>query len=1410
MTDRESQLRFEAHLAEIVDGTAASELLDLIAADDDLRDERHAAEEVVRLLSRAADDFDMRARLSTPEVEARGTGAVTADAAPAERRDIGNVVAIPEKSAPRDAADAVQSEAGVVGEPAAKSPVGDPPVTPKQDGPAPPSGTDPTPAPANGPGRRYLAAWVTLGLAAAFGVFLVLWNSTSKQSRTPIPSQVLGGTISSIDAPTDGSRVEVCQGKTNSCRLAKSGIPVKPGTVVRTNARAKTRIQLDGGASMALDRSTVVTFTDEDADGAGLQLNAGTIVIDAATSKNGSISVGLSHGRADLEHANCSLSNNSSLATVEVTRGKVRLFDRSDRETQVYSGETARLQTGRETQVTLNRASRDGDRISEPESEPLEADRLRGLGELRAKKPGETDERKNAVRLSQHHVDVHIVGAIAKTEIDETFTNDTGDVLEGIFRFPLPADAQIERLALEVDGRLVEGAFTDRERASAIWRGSIVQAAPQLRAQMRDEIVWVPGPWRDPALLEWQRGNRFELKIYPIPKHGSRRVVLTYTEVVPGVAGMRRYSYPLPNHASDSRGVEDFSLKLEMRGHETGQPPVVAGYDGQMSSPSRDVARYVLAERRFLPRGDLLIDYELPNAEKGMIAWAHQPTASNERPYVAMLLRPKLPRAANRIPKNFAFVVDTSRSMFGESLRRAAALTTRMVSELSAADQVTLLACDTECRRWPEGLAEGGERAAVKADVWLRSQTAEGASDLTFAVDAAREALGDASGAPRHIIYVGDGTPTVGPTRPATIQRDVQRMTAPRDIGITAIAIGTDADLESLRALARGGRGVVLPYVPGTTVARASTNALASTYGARLTDTTLELPAGFSALAPEKLDVISAGDELLVAGRLDVPQIAGDVVLRGRLEDKPFEQRYSVEFRPISGESNAFVPRLFAAARIADLERRGDSTAKAEAIDLSRRFSVASRYTSLLVLESQAMFDAFGLDNRRKAEVWTGELEDSASSFDAEGGEADAAAEAAPLGAGPGSAIGRTSDGGPAPTKAARAAPAAAPAAARMPEAKSESSDATSAKVAGKPRALAEAPVESARGGAPLANASALSAWDEEMERQRQRRLPQRAMIPMRRIWERKGELSPGKSVATSATASAVLLAEQDVAQNPDRREATRKLFGLYSRSGALDKASDLAERWSQRDPLDVEALIARADIAARRGDRTSAIRILGSVVDVRPSDYGAQQRLSRLYRWQGQLDRACRFNLSLAEFRPNDEKTLADALRCLVDLRRDDLALETRSGAAESVLRAAERLLSKPSAVDALNGDLRINATWSGSDGIDLDLSLIDPDAHRVSWLGAPTRAIISATSVKSQREEGLALRGAKPGEYLLEITRGSGSGRAQGTLTIHVAGTERVIPFSFENSATVVGLVKIYVVPRLVPINGGPAWIQ
>jgi tetratricopeptide (TPR) repeat protein len=308
----------------------------------------------------------------------------------------------------------------------------------------------------------------------------------------------------------------------------------------------------------------------------------------------------------------------------------------------------------------------------------------------------------------------------------------------------------------------------------------------------------------------------------------------------------------------------------------------------------------------------------------------------------------------------------------------------------------------------------------------------------------------------------------------------------------------------------------------------------------------------------------------------------------------------------------------------------------------------------------------------------------------------------------------------------------------------------------------------------------------------------------MRRIWERQGKIFADRRTAKKASLTAVSEAEAEHARNPERRGAVADLFTLYALSDQLDRATQLATTWSAKDPLDPQALTARADLAARRGERDSAIRILGSVIDVRPDDVASQKRLARLYRWAGRAELGCRFSMAIAQVRQADAKLLTDAVRCGRESGLSEMSEVLLAAADDKTRKQAEALLEKAAPDDKLSGDLRVEATWQG--GVDLDLAFIHPDGHRVSWLGAPTRSVITATDVTDLAREGLALRGAKPGEYLVEIARGDGSaGTIRGTLTLTVAGTKKAVPFELVGERVTVAVADVSMKSRLVPVRGG-----
>ena len=1288
-----------------------------------------------------------------------------------------------------------------------------------------------------------------MAAAAATGFYL---KGQKEGPQEPKVEAAWSGKIDSISrasADKEGG-LEACDAS-GACKPVKPGWAFKNDTTLRTDARTRAYVSLADGSLLALDRGSSVSL--EGGKVRQAKLVEGTIVADVASLKSAPpAKIGVGDGEVEVLGTKLVMTASKGRASVEVARGVVRVRSASGKAVDVRAGEEATMEKGREPLVVSSSSVADSLEWSDRSPEELDAPVLRGLGELRARKPGQTKEKDHAVRLAKHSVKVRIVDVVARTEVDETFTNDTDEELEGIFRFPLPPGAQIEKLSLEVDGKMMEGAFVDRDKGAAIWRGVIQNAAPKT-PKPREEIIWVPGPWRDPALLEWQRGGRFELKIFPIPKRGSRRVVLTYTQTVDQAAGVRRFTYPLAHDPSGTTKIDAFDLDLQVLGHDKEFGVQTRGYELSPSGGDAAAERRTLSATGFVPAGDLTVEYALPDRDREATAWAYrmEPTSAplpeepkdgpaatkaktteekdaaaaaraiafDASPYVAIALRPKLPRWQEAKEHVHAIVVDASRSMVGERFSRATRLASTMVREMDRRDSFVLLACDTVCRPMTQDGRSGlptpsapGAAAAGEVERFLGSVEPDGGSDMAAAVSAARSAAGSLGGKELRILYLGDGTPTVGPTRPSHIEAAVRSSLPGSDGSVVSVAMGADADLTSLAALARGGGGVVVPYVPGQKVSSAALEVLSAAYGVTLRDPEIELPSGLTQVTPGRLDPIRAGGETFVVARMSSGDaIEGAIRLRGRVASERFEQTYPIKILATSSAGNAFVPRLYAAAKIAELENTGGAASKLASIELSKRFAVASRFTSLLVLESEAMMNAFGLERTRVAPTFTGEELAKSSNADAEG-EEKAADEAKQEAETEGSA--NLDTRGPAKGKRAESAPAAdapfdafgddslAPGGVAAPTMPAPP-PAPTATTASAPKPASKAGGGGWRGRGVDEDIGSSSGWSGT-------RRSQQRLVPMRKIFERKGSFEALNTLA-SQNATKLLAAESAFASTPDSRDKTVELFALYATAGRLGEAQELTAKWSGRDALDPDALTARADLAARQGDRERAIRILGGLADVRPGDRATQTRLAEMHEASGNRALACEHRIALADMAPGEAKLVADAVRCANTLGMTELASLLKLDASESVRNSIDKLLAQPgtpaASVSSLRGDIQVTAEWTG--GVDLDIGLIDAQGRRTSWLGSAGKALVSARDVTSTRTEALGLVNTPSGSYVVEIARASGADQnipVRGELLLKLAGETRKVPFVLTGPRAEVGTMRVFFTSRLVPVTDRP----
>jgi tetratricopeptide (TPR) repeat protein len=1276
-----------------------------------------------------------------------------------------------------------------------------------------------TTAPASATPIRRSRRWLVVGAGAAIaasGTGFLLFRHPGHDPAVPAVNAPQAGTIGKLTrlaraAADAGDGVLIRTGA--RWQPLRADAPIPAGAELRTDDRTRAELELADGTKLVLDHRTSIAFNPGDAR--QLRLTAGRLAAEVAPVAGHPAAITTPTGRIDVTGTRFSVTATDAMTAVQVTRGAVVLTNARGEHDDVRAGEEGMIERGAIAVAAAPGLVHDTTwaELAPPAATPDEV--ASGLGSLRAYKPGEARDRDFRLALARHDVKVRVVGPIARTEVTETFRNDSAATLEGVYQFPLPPDAQIDSLALDVAGGFVEGAFVDKERGAKIWRGVIDKATPRIAAHPSQEIIWVEGRWRDPALLDWKHGGRFELRVYPIPAHGARTIKLAYTQVVTPRGAWRQYSYPLPHSRDGSTVADQFTVDVEVRGAQAGLVRT-AGYE-LVPDPARSaVNALTLRQAGFVPRGDLVIDYRASDGDAELRAWtfaggvaaapddklatrqhvgidpkvveAQRAVAADLRPTAVIALHPRLPRWRDGKPRDYLIAIDGSQSMVGERFTRATALATAIVEQMDRRDRFNLMVCDSECLALGD-LRTPSQQAAGQAHGWLASQLPAGASDVVGSLRAANASLPRDDAREPWILYIGDGFASTGFRRVGDVEQAIASSmltsTSTQGARIATIGIGSDADAAVLQAAARAGGGSYLAWVPGQRVATAAAAVLASTVGAALRDAVVELPAGLTDVAPSILPTVRAGEEVLIAARM-TGEVSGDVIVRGRVAGQPFEQRYPLALAVSSAAGNGFVPRLWASLAIDQLERAGTSDDRAKIVALSQGYGVMSRETSLLVLESQAMFDAFGVDRGRPTTTWTGEdlLDEVASSGVLAPGRGDANVSghgAASRGLAPKAgksdlAAGYDDDVVQRPAKPADPSTPASRPAEKLPA----------------PRADKKAASVGRTGG-----------W----------RGPGKDWIQLRRVWVRSPSVTPYDRVHPSIT-KAITDAEAALGASPDSREKHRALVQALSYAGELDRAREVAERWLARDQLDPQALGYLADLLGRAGDRDAALRTLAGLVDLDADRVALHERMVRAYEQVGRLSQACGHRIALAALQPRLPAAGAAALRCLRALGRDrDAALILHALPDDATRATVEKAALITPVPPPLTGDLVVKAHWDT--GADLDVTLVNPEGARVSWMGG--RTDVTTADIASTDHEALAIKTLRRGNYLLEISRTSAAAPAfagapgapwgrpiHGTLEISALGAHRSIPFELSGSRTVVGRVSVRLEERFEDLDG------
>ena len=536
------------------------------------------------------------------------------------------------------------------------------------------------------------------------------------------------------------------------------------------------------------------------------------------------------------------------------------------------------------------------------------------------------------LEVSSHHVDVKIDGQVAVTSIDQEFYNPNDQRLEGIYMFPVPKGAHIDKFSMEIGGKMVDAELLRADKARQIY----------------EDIV---RKMRDPALLEYAGRDLFKARIFPIEPRSRKPIKISYTELLRSDAGTVTYSYALSTEKFSARPIKSLSLKVEVKTEQ----PLASIYSPshkveiRRDGPNRAVIGYESKDEK--PDTDFQLVYSSEKRDIGLSLITHK--SGGEDGYFLLLAAPTVAKETKPAPKDVVFVVDTSGSMAGAKLQQAKKALQFCVENLNTDDRFEIVRFSTEAESLFGKLSEADSEHRKRASNFIGDLKPIGGTAIADALETAFKARTEKSERPFVIIFLTDGLPTVGTRNPDEIVADVKKA---GDARIFSFGIGSDVNTQLLDQIAEGTRAFSQYVLENEDLEVKVSNFYTRIREPVLTNVRLEFGGGVrtSKLYPAQLPDLFKGDQLVLTGRYSG---SGEVEakLTGMANGREQTFTYKVKF---DDSSNDYVARLWATRRVGflldEIRIHGETTElRDEATDLARRYGIVTPYTAYLIVEDE-------------------------------------------------------------------------------------------------------------------------------------------------------------------------------------------------------------------------------------------------------------------------------------------------------------------------------------------------------------------------------------------------------------------------------------------------------------------------
>ncbi len=572
----------------------------------------------------------------------------------------------------------------------------------------------------------------------------------------------------------------------------------------------------------------------------------------------------------------------------------------------------------------------------------------------------------------QTKVQMDITGNINRVTVRQTFTNPSNKWAEGVYVFPLPEDSAVDQLRMYVDERVIEGQIHEKEEAKKIYE----------KAKQEGKSA---------TLVEQQRPNIFTSSVANIAPGGSITISIEYQQAVlidnniysirfPMVVGDRYIPGAPIQTPIDSLGVapntqevedgskitplsENHIRDLTGEDFETNLPVMIdinlnAGFELaslnstyhkiQIEQPSQTTRSIYLGDSYQADR-DFELTWSAIKTLEPEIALFTQ--VKDDNVYLMLMATPPKDEVFKKSDRarELIFIIDSSGSMSGSSIRQAKDSLKEALARLSPTDRFNIVDFDNGFEPLYESAKPASLANISDAKRFIKRIDADGGTQMLGPIAFALNSRDSSSvNYLRQIIFITDGQAGNEQAILAEVQFGIE------DDRFFTIGIGSAPNSYLLTKLADFGRGAFTFIGNQKEVSLKMNRLFEKLESPALIDIEVNFPPEINAeLALDVIYDLYAGETITAAYKMNALPSSLEII--GKTIDGEFRKNITLN----ASKNTKGIDILWARRKIDRLTdihnnaytRRLLELSKKDIVELALDYHLVSKFTSLVAVD---------------------------------------------------------------------------------------------------------------------------------------------------------------------------------------------------------------------------------------------------------------------------------------------------------------------------------------------------------------------------------------------------------------------------------------------------------------------------